>query len=303
MEDSIIKRTTEVARPIFFSTLIIITAYLPLFAFEHIERKLFTPMAYTVGYALVGALCVALLLIPGLSFVAYRKPQPVRHNKWLEKLAAIYHYQTEHILEKHRAVMGVLASVLVLAGVLSYTVGKDFLPPLDEGSIWIQVQLPPGISIEKSKTMGEELRAQIYKFEEVSYVMTQVGRDDEGAEAFSLSHVECGVGLKPYDTWKSGRTKAELIEAMNDSLMKMPGYSVGFSQPIIDMVMDQIAGAHSDLALKIYGDDVREIRHIGDKIVGVLRQIPGAVDVAIDQEPPLPQLQIIADRDPIAQYG
>lgn len=303
VEDSIIKRTTEVARPIFFSTLIIITAYLPLFAFEHIERKLFTPMAYTVGYALVGALCVALLLIPGLSFVAYRKPQPVRHNKWLEKLAAIYHYQTEHILEKHRAVMGVLASVLVLAGVLSYTVGKDFLPPLDEGSIWIQVQLPPGISIEKSKKMGEELRAQIYKFEEVSYVMTQVGRDDEGAEAFSLSHVECGVGLKPYDTWKSGRTKAELIEAMNDSLMKMPGYSVGFSQPIIDMVMDQIAGAHSDLALKIYGDDVREIRHIGDKIVGVLRQIPGAVDVAIDQEPPLPQLQIIADRDRIAQYG
>ena len=98
VEDSIIKRTAEVARPIFFSTLIIITAYLPLFAFEHIERKLFTPMAYTVGYALVGALCVALLLIPGLSFVAYRKPQPVRHNKWLEKLAAIYHYQTERLV-------------------------------------------------------------------------------------------------------------------------------------------------------------------------------------------------------------
>lgn len=302
-EDSIVERTTEVARPIFFSTLIIITAYLPLFAFEHIEKKLFTPMAYTVGYALVGALCVALFLIPGLSFVAYRKPQPVRHNRWLEKLAAIYHYQTERILEKHRAVMGVLVGVFVLAGVLSYTVGKDFLPPLDEGSIWIQVQLPPGISIEQSKKMGEELRAEIHKFEEVSYVMTQVGRDDEGAEAFSLSHVECGVGLKPYDTWKSGRTKAELIEAMNDSLMKLPGYSVGFSQPIIDMVMDQIAGAHSDLALKIYGDDIREIRHIGDKVVGILKQIPGAADVAIDQEPPLPQLQIIADRDRIAQYG
>ena len=181
--------------------------------------------------------------------------------------------------------------------------GKDFRPPLDEGAIWIQVQLPPGISIERSKEMGAELRNKLGQFPEVSYVMTQVGRDDEGAEAFSLSHIECGVGLKPYDSWTTGRNKAKLIEAMNDTLMTMPGYSVGFSQPIIDMVMDQIAGAHSDLALKIYGEDITETRHIADKVVNVIKQIPGATDVAVDQEPPLPQLQIIADRDRIAQYG
>ena len=302
-EDSILRRATEVARPIFFSTLIIITAYLPLFAFEHIEKKLFTPMAYTVGYALLGALAVALFLIPGLAFYAYYKPRKIYHNRWLEKLGEIYNRQIIALLEKPKRVLLPLSLILVAAGVLSYTVGKDFLPPLDEGAIWVQVQLPPGISIEKSKAMGAELRKTLKQFDEVSYVMTQVGRDDEGAEAFSLSHIECGVGLKPYDTWKFGKTKADLIEEMSEKLSTMPGYTVSFSQPIIDMVMDQIAGAHSDLAIKVYGDDITDTRHIADKVVNVLRTIPGAADVAIDQEPPLPQLQIIADRDRIAQYG
>lgn len=302
-EESILRRTTEVARPIFFSTLIIITAYLPLFAFEHIEKKLFTPMAYTVGYALLGALCVALFLIPGLAFYAYRKPHKIYHNRWLEKLSLGYYNRIVRLIEKPRQVLLPLLFILIAAGVLSFTVGKDFLPPLDEGAIWIQVQLPPGISIEKSKEMGAELRKTLKEFEEVSYVMTQVGRDDEGAEAFSLSHIECGVGLKPYDTWKFGKTKAGLIEEMNARLSKIPGYAVSFSQPIIDMVMDQIAGSHSDLALKVYGDDISDTRHVADKVVGILKRIPGAADVAIDQEPPLPQLQIIADRDRIAQYG
>ena len=302
-EDSILRRATEVARPIFFSTLIIITAYFPLFAFEHIEKKLFTPMAYTVGYALLGALAVALFLIPGLAFYAYYKPRKIYHNRWLEKLGEIYNRQIIALLEKPKRVLLPLFLILVAAGVLSYTVGKDFLPPLDEGAIWVQVQLPPGISIEKSKSMGAELRKTLKQFDEVSYVMTQVGRDDEGAEAFSLSHIECGVGLKPYDTWKFGKTKADLIEEMSEKLSTMPGYTVSFSQPIIDMVMDQIAGAHSDLAIKVYGDDIADTRHIADKVVNVLRTIPGAADVAIDQEPPLPQLQIIADRDRIAQYG
>lgn len=301
--EGIIKRTAEVAKPIFFSTLIIITAYMPLFAFEHIERKLFTPMAYTVGYALFGALCVAMLLIPGLAFIAYRKPQKTYHNRWLEKLQNGYFKQTQQIMQKPKRVIAPLAVILVLAGVLSITVGKDFLPPLDEGSIWVQVQLPPGLSIEKAKKMGAELRDTLSTFPEVSYVMTQVGRDDEGAEAFSLSHIECGVGLKPYKTWKWGKSKADLIAEMEEKLSGMAGYSVGFSQPIIDMVMDMVAGAHSDLALKVYSDDITQCRHFSDQLVALLSTIPGAADVAIEQEPPLPQLQIVANRERIAQYG
>ncbi len=302
-KEAVIKRASEVAKPIFFSTLIIITAYLPLFSFEHIERKMFTPMAYTVGYALLGALLVALLFIPGLAFIAYRKPRKSYKNKWLEKITEFYNYQITKILNKPKNIFLPLIIILSLAGLLSYTVGKDFLPPLDEGSIWIQVQLPPGISLERSKEIGAKIRNTIKKFDEVSYVMTQVGRDDEGAEAFSLSHIECGVGLKPYKTWKSGKTKAQLIDQIDKELKEIPSLTVGFSQPIIDMVMDQIAGAHSDLALKIYGDNISQTRHIAQKVEALLKQVPGAVDVAIDQEPPLPQLQIIADRDKIAQYG
>jgi heavy metal efflux pump (cobalt-zinc-cadmium) len=302
-ESAIIQRVMEVARPIFFATLIIIIAYMPLFAFEHIEKKLFTPMAYTVGYALFGALCVAIFLIPGLAFSTYRKPQKVYNNRWMGRLIEIYHHQTTRILNKPKRVLLPLIITLFAGGILSYTVGKDFLPTLDEGSIWIQVQLPPGISIEKSKEMGAELRKVLSEFEEVSYVLSQVGRDDKGSEPFSLSHVECGVGLKPYDTWKGGKTKAMLIDEMAEKLSALPGYTVGFSQPIIDMVMDVMAGAHSDLALKVYGDDIRQTRDVAERAVQVLKQIPGAVDVAIEEEPPLPQLQIIANRELIAQYG
>lgn len=302
-EGNIIKRTTDVAKPIFFSTLIIIVAYMPLFAFEHIERKMFTPMAYTVGYALAGALAVALLLIPGLAYLAYRHPQKIRQNKWLEKLTDRYTAAVSSLIDRPRRLVLPLGIIVVGAGILTYTVGKDFLPPLDEGSVWIQVQLPPGISIERSTEMGNEIRQRLAKFDEVSYVMTQVGRDDEGAEAFSLSHIECGVGLKPYDTWKSGRDKAQLIEAFDEELKNIPGITVGFSQPIIDMVMDQLAGAHSDLCLKIYGEDLDSTRHLAERLEKVLASIPGAADVAVDQEPPLPQLQIIVDRDRIARYG
>ena len=297
------QRAREVARSIFFSTIIIITAYLPLFAFEHVERKLFTPMAYTVGYALIGALLTSLLLTPGLSYMAYRKPRKLYHNRWLERLNDSYTRLIGTILEKKRAVLVTLAVILLGSIGLSISVGKDFLPPLDEGSIWVQVQLPSGLSIEQSKKMSDDLRKVLSEFDETSYVMTQLGRDDEGAECFSLSHIECGIGLKPYNTWKSGRTKAELVEAMAAAIERMPGYSAGFSQPIIDMVMDQIAGTHSDLALKIYSDDINESRRVAEEVVKVVSGIKGATDVAVDLEPPTPQLQISVNRASIAQYG
>lgn len=302
-ESQVRYRASQVARSIFFSTIIIITAYLPLFAFEHVERKLFTPMAYTVGYALLGALLVALLLTPGLSYVTYRKPRRIPRNRWMERLTVIYHSRIDRTVDKTRPVIVALVATLLGSGILLFTVGKDFLPPLDEGAIWVQVQLPSGISIDKAKQMSDELRNTLAKYEETSYVMTQLGRDDEGAECFSLSHIEVGVGLKPYSSWKSGRTKAELVEAMSADIAQMPGYSVGFSQPIIDMVMDQIAGTHSDLAVKVYCDDINESRHLADHLVEILAEIPGATDVSVDMEPPTPQLQIHVDRNRIAQYG
>ncbi|WP_400262722.1 efflux RND transporter permease subunit [Sphingobacterium sp. SG20118] len=293
----------QMAKPIFFATIIIITAYIPLFAFERVEKKLFTPMAFTVGYALLGALLVALFLIPGLAYVVYRKPQKVYHNKWLEKITSGYHRHVNKLLQHPKRVF--LPLVLIFSGavLLTSTVGKDFLPPLDEGSIWLQVSLPPGITVEKSKEMSDTLRARTLKYDEVTYIMVQAGRNDDGTDAWTPSHFECSVGLLPYKQWKNGRTKADLIEELAAEYAQMPGYDVAFSQPMIDGVMDKIAGAHSELVVKVYGEDFKEIRRVAEEVLSTLRKVKGAVDLAIDQEPPLPQLQIKADRNKIAQYG
>lgn len=298
-----VKRMARVAKPVFFSTLIIIIAYMPLFAFQRIERKLFTPMAYTVGYALVGALLASLVLIPGLAYAIYKRPQRTYHNPWLARITQAYSRATDHLMAHPKRLMAPVAVMAAMTVGLCIGVGKDFLPQLDEGGIWIQVQLPYGVSLERSAQFADTLRHRLQSFPEVSYVMTQVGRDDEGAEAFTPSHIETCVGLHPYDTWKRGRTKADLVADMAAMIDTMPGYQVGFSQPIIDMVMDQIAGTHSDLAVKVYGEDQAESRRIANEIVDVLRTIHGATDVLIEQEPPLPQLQIEVDRDRVAQYG
>ncbi|HCD9233970.1 TPA: efflux RND transporter permease subunit [Elizabethkingia anophelis] len=302
-EKSITKRVIEVAKPIFFSTIIIITAYLPLFAFERVEKKLFTPMAFTVGYALFGALAVALLLIPGLAYVIYRKPQKLYHNKWLEKISVVYGKRIEKIMHAPKKVILPVSIVLATAGVLSYTVGKDFLPELDEGSIWLQVQLPPGISLAKAKEMSDTLRARTLKHSEITYMMVQAGRNDDGTDPWTASHFEVSVGIKPYKEWPKGKTKADLIQELAKDYKDMPGFTVGFSQPMIDGVMDKISGAHSELVVKVYGDDFKETRRIAENVLFTLDKTPGSADLAIDQEPPLPQLQIIADRDKIAQYG
>lgn len=299
----IVDRIAKVAKPIFFSTTIIIVAYMPLFAFERIEKKLFTPMAFTVGYALAGALAVALILIPGMGYALYKKPQKVFRNRFIETLTEKYKTVTENSIGNSRFVFTSIPVILAIVAGLVVAVGKDFLPTLDEGGIWIQVQTPPGISLERSAVMADALRDRIKEFPEVSYVMTQVGRDDEGTEAFSPSHIECGVGLKPYKQWKRGRTKENLVADMSEAIAEMPGYKVGFSQPIIDMVMDQMAGSHSDLAVKVYGEDLTETRHLAEKVLAVVRSIDGAADCVIDQEPPLPQLRIKVDRDKVAQYG
>ncbi|MCS7018816.1 MAG: CusA/CzcA family heavy metal efflux RND transporter [Bernardetiaceae bacterium] len=302
-EKTIAQLAYDVARPVFFATVIIITAYLPLFAFERVEKKLFTPMAFTVGYALFGALMVALLLIPGLAYAIYRRPQKPYHNRWLEKLTALYHSGIQQIMRRPSRVLMPLGLTFAAAVGLTIWVGKDFLPPLDEGSIWLQVQLPPGLSLAKSRELSDTLRARTMKYQEVTYVMVQAGRNDDGTDPWTPSHFEVSIGLKPYKEWKRGKTKADLIEELAAEYATLPGYTVGFSQPMIDGVMDKISGAHSELVVKIYGEDFKETRRIAEEVLRVLRTVPGAVDLAIDQEPPLPQLQIHTDRDKVAQYG
>lgn len=302
VEDTL-KTTSYVARPIFFATLIIISAYLPLFAFERAEGKLFTPMAYTVSYALLGALICSLVLIPGLAFTALRKPQKVMINYPLVWLTKKYRLLLTRLLS--RPMIAYVISILILLTVmfLGATAGREFLPDLDEGALWLQVEMPTGLSLEKANDMASELRRTLLEYPEISYVVTQLGRSDEGVDPWTPSHMEVPVGLKPYAEWPYHETKAQFITKLTKKFAQMPGYSIGISQPIIDNVNDLIGGAHSPLALRIYGDDLKESRRIGSEVIKILKSIRGTAFAALFQESPIPQLVISIDRDKMARFG
>ncbi|MCJ0765064.1 efflux RND transporter permease subunit [Variovorax terrae] len=295
--------TLQVARPILFGMLVIIAAYFPLFAFQRIEYKLFSPMAYAVGAALLGALVTALALIPGLAYLAFRTPRRIFHNRPLEWLAVRYDAFLSRALGRTRWLAATCAAAVLGIAALGATLGRDFLPYLDEGSLWLQVTMPPGITLDKASAMANELRRVTLEFPEVSYIVTQTGRNDDGTDPWTVSHIEASVGLHPYSTWKSGLTKQELIARLDARYRQMPGYAVGFMQPMIDGVQDKLSGAHSDLVVKVYGDSFDEMRRIAGDVIAALRQVPGAADVSIDQEPPLPNLRIDVDRAATARYG
>jgi cobalt-zinc-cadmium resistance protein CzcA len=303
-ESEVKAAAVQVTRPIFFASLIIITAYLPLFSFQRAEAKLFTPMAYTMAYALFGALLTSLALVPALAYYAFRKPGRVYHNRWLEWLTHKYEHGLAACIAQPRIVYGIAIFALLAVIGLGATVGRDFLPDLDEGALWLQVQLPTGLSLNKASDMASDLRRAILKFPEVSYVVTQTGRNDDGTDPWTMSHIEAPVGLKPYDSWPGGESKKEFVDKLAATLdRELPGYSIGISQPIIDGVNDLIGGAHSSLVIKVYGDDLAELRGIAQQMVDVLYTIRGTSSASVFQEPPIPQINIKVDRDKAARYG
>jgi len=303
-ESEVKAAAVQVTRPIFFASLIIITTYLPLFSFERAEAKLFTPMAYTMGYALLGALLTSLALVPGLAYYAFRKPGRVYHNRWLEKLTRGYERILAACIDEPRIIYGVtIFAVLAVIG-LGASVGREFLPDLDEGSLWLQVQMPTGIALNQASDMASDLRRVVRKYPEISYIVTQTGRNDDGTDPWTMSHIEAPVGLKPYDTWPNGENKKEFVGRLSTDLSKeLPGYDIGISQPIIDGVNDLIGGAHSPLVVKLYGNDLAMLRDIGRQIVNVLYAIPGTSSASLFQEPPIPQIEIKLDREKAARYG
>lgn len=302
-ESNILETVSHVSGPIFFATLIIITAYFPLFAFERAEGKLFKPMAFTVGYALVGALLCALTLIPSLAYVALRKPSKPFVNKPLLWLTAAYRRVLSKLLDTPAIAYGLSAVALAAVVVLGATAGREFLPDIDEGALWLQVQLPSGLSLDKASEMATELRHVLLEYPEVSYVVTQLGRNDDGTDPWTPSHMEVPVGLKPYAEWPAGVNKAAFVRTLTERFAAMPGFDVGISQPIIDGVNDAVGGAHSPLVLRIYGDDLKESRRIGNQIVELLGTVRGTASASLFQEPPIPQVVIQLNREAAARFG
>lgn len=293
----------QVSRPMIFATLIIITAYLPLFALERAEARLVEPMAYTVAYALFGALLATLTLIPGLAYTAFRKPLKIHKNKTLVWLQVRYRSILEKLLDRPRiAYLIAAASIIAVAG-LGINTGRAFMPDLDEGALWLQVQLPSGLSLDEAGKMADTLRHTLQQFPEVAYAVTQLGRSDDGTDAWTPSHIEAPVGLTPYNTWPKGESKKDFLQHLTTRLQQLPGFSISISQPISDMIDDVTGGSHSPLVLRVYGDQPVELRRLAKELIDALHKVKGTTDAAIFQEPPIPQIVIDINRTAIARYG
>jgi len=294
----------DVERPIFFSLLIIVSAYIPLFTLERVERRLFTPMAFTVCYALVGSMLIALTLIPVLATYLFRGTPKTWENPVLTWLYARYERALDWSIANPKRVIAMAAAVVVGAALLSLRLGSEFLPQLDEGVLWIRANFPAGISLDKSAQLASTIRALVKQSPEVKTVTSQTGRNDDGTDPYGPNRNEFFVALTPYDTWAHGKRKSELIEELNQRLKAaVPGAFFSFTQPIIDNVTEAVTGSPADLAVIITGPDLKQLRQLGYQTLDVLRQVPGAADTGIEQEEDQAQLRIRIDRESVARYG
>jgi cobalt-zinc-cadmium resistance protein CzcA len=294
----------EVERPIFFSMTIIIAAYLPLFTLERVERRLFTPMAFTVCYALVGSMLLALTLIPVLSTYFFRSGAKEWENPVLRWVAG--RYAGVLTVAARRPVAIVLVAFGVVLGSLAFAsrIGSEFLPQLDEGVIWVRANLTPGISLSKSAQVASEIRSVLAGFPEVKLVSSQSGRNDSGTDPYGPNRNEFFVALKPYETWQPWRTKRDLVEDMSIRLrQQFPSAAFSFTQPIVDNVTESVTGSAADLAVILTGPDLDVLREQASKVLALVEQVRGAADTAIEQEAGQAQLRILIQRAAAARYG
>jgi heavy metal efflux system protein len=294
----------DVQRPILFSLAIIVSAYIPLLTLERVERRLFTPMALTVCFALIGSLIFSLTLVPALATYMYGPRTRLRPHRALEAVNAGY-ARLVGLSVRHAGWTVVLALVvLALSFALGRRVGSEFLPQLDEGVIWIRANLPPGISLQKSAEVAAKIRELILRSPEVRLVSSQTGRNDSGTDPFGPNRNELLVDLHPYGRWTSGKTKADLVNELSRRLTsEIPGAAFNFTQPIIDTSTEIATGSSADLAVILVGSDLRQLRDLARRTLGVLRQVPGAADTSIEQEGEAAQLRIAVDRLRTARHG
>ena len=294
----------EVERPIFFSLLIIISAYIPLFTLERVERRLFTPMAFTVCFALLGSMLLALTLIPVLATYLFKHDSKAWHNPVLGWMARGYESVLRFVVRRPWPV--VVAAMVCVVGAFSIagSLGSEFLPQLDEGVIWVRANFPAGISIQKSAEMATKIRGLLGRFPEVKLVSSQSGRNDDGTDPYGPNRNEMFVALNAYDTWPKGVDKAVLVDQFSKVLKdNIPGAAFSFTQPIIDNVTEAVTGSAADLAVIITGPDLATLRRYAGQTLEAIRVVPGAADSAIEQESDQAQLRITVDRDATARYG
>ena len=297
----------EVQRPVFFARGMIIAAYLPIFTLQAVEGRLFKPMAWMVTFALVGGLVFSMLIAPVLASFFFENGASEWENPAMIWLTRRYRTSVKWAIEHSFITVGLAVFALAFAAFLTFSgaIGSEFLPHLDEGSIWVRGTLAPSTGPTESLRVMNEARIRLNAFPEVTKVVSQTGRPDDGNDTTGFFNTEYFVDLKPKDQWRPvfRKNKEELIAAMNRELSQMPGVGWNFSQPISDNVEEAVSGVKGELAVKIYGDDLRTLEAKGDQIVSIMSQIKGVEDLGLFRVIGQPNLNYTVDRAAAARYG
>ena len=300
---AVLQATVEVGRPTLFSMIIIIAAHLPIFTLQRHEGRIFSPMAWSVTSALVGSLVLALSLVPLLCLLLLRKKIPHEDNALVRFCKQAYTPALAWAIKRPKSIMAAAGVTLALAAALASTLGSEFLPELDEGTIWVNATLPPSVSPDEAKLTAARIRERLHSVPEVVTVVSKVGRPDDGTDPKIFNGFEAFVELKPDTEWRPGITKPKLIAQMDDAVSALPGVDVSFSQPIRDNVLESISQIDGQIVVKIKGDDLGELNKLANTVVGLARATRGVMRAFIDRDGQLPQLKIDIDRDAAARYG
>src|SRR5271157_5005134 len=296
----------EVQRPVFYAIAIIITAYLPIFTLQRVEGRLFHPMAWTVAFALLGALLFSILIAPVLASFAFQKGAKEWHNPLMHFLTQQYRQAVRWAIRRRALTIGVGLFGLFITIYLAFSgvIGSEFLPHLDEGALWVRGTLAPSTGPDEGIRVMNQARIVLCSFPEVPQCTSQTGRPDDGTDTTSFFNTEYFVDLKPKEQWRPvfHENKDELIAAMNRELNKIPGVVWGFSQPIEDNMEEAVSGVKGALATKIYGNDLKVLEAKSDEIVGIMRNINGIEDLGVFRVLGQPNLNVTVDREAAARY-
>ena len=296
----------EVQRPVFYAIAIIITAYLPIFTLQSVEGRLFKPLAWTVAFALLGALIFSIVIAPVLSSLFFRDGAKEWENPLMGFLTKTYRGGvTRAIHHRYITAGGSAIAVVISLYLLANVIGSEFLPHLDEGAMWVRGTLAPSTGPEESLAISNKARLILASFPEVTEVVDQIGRPDDGTDWTGFFDTEYFVNLKPKDQWRPvfHQNKDNLIAAMDQQLEKMPGVIWGFSQPIEDNMEEAVSGVKGELSVKIYGDDFKTLEQKGNEVVSTMSRIPGIADLGMFRIIGQPNLTFTVNREAAARYG
>ena len=297
------KKGAQLGKAIFFAKLIIITALMPIFAFQKVEGKMFSPLAYTLGFALVGALLFTLTLVPVLVSLLLRKNVKEKKNPFVRSFTNITLRSFYYVFRHKKSTLAISFAVMIL-GLYSFKfLGSEFLPELNEGSLWVRATLPYSISLDKSVQVGDTLRKAMLEFPEVRRVLSQTGRPDDGTDVTGFYNCEFNVSLYPKEDWKSKLTPEELVDTMQKRLSFIPGAQLSFSQPIMDNVEEAVSGVKGSICVKIYGDSLNYMEGKCNEVYSILKTVRGIEDLGVIKNIGQPELRIDLDQNKMALYG